>query len=122
MTAPVTYLIDSKVAQTTTWSSVTQVNTAHDGVKIILVTTAIGTGSITLSIEEYMEVPATWATLLTGAAVITNTTNTYSVFPGSAVSANVSANNFLAPKWRVTVTHNNANAATYSVSAVLKGG
>lgn len=91
----------------------------HRGVKVVLTTSAIGTGDITLTIQEKNPTSGAYTTLLAGTNVTTNTTNTYTVFPGSAVSANVSANNYLPRTWRVVVTANNANAATYVVYADL---
>lgn len=85
------------------------------GVKVWVVTTAIGTGSITLAIQGKDPASKTYTTLLTGAAIITNTTNVYTLFPGATVTANVSANDCLTDIWRLLVTANNANAATYSV-------
>src|SRR5213594_974505 len=81
------------------------------GVKVVVDTTAIGTGSITLSIQGKDKASGKYYTLLAGAAIITNTTNVYTVFPGATVTANVSANDTLPEIWRLVVTANNANPA-----------
>jgi hypothetical protein len=91
------------------------VNTGASGVKVVAVTTAIGTGSITVSIQGKDPASGTYYTILAGTAITTNTTNVYTVFPGGPVAANVSANDSLPAVWRILVTANNANAATYTV-------
>jgi hypothetical protein len=101
-------------ATTTQTSPDFQALTAN-GVLVVLNTTAIGTGSVTLSIQGKDRVSGVYYTLLAGAAVTTNTTNTYTVFPGAPATANVSANAALPATWRIVCTANNANAATYTV-------
>lgn len=95
------------------------VNKGARGVVVYLKTTAIGTGSVTVTIQGKDAQSGDYYTLVAGAAVITNTVNRYWVFPGAAVTANVSANDCLPQLWRIKVTANNANAATYSVGFSL---
>lgn len=104
-------------ATTVTYTSPDIVNTVARGVKVTLDTTAIGTGSVTLTIQAKDKASGKYTTLLAGAAVITNVTNVYTAFPGATVTANVSANDWLPEIWRIVVTANNANPATYSVGA-----
>lgn len=104
---------------TTTQTSADQINPNGHGVQIVLVTTVIGTGSITLEIDGKDPVSGNYYSLLTGAAVTTNTTNVYTIFPGITVAANVSASMTLPRTWRVKCTANNANAATYSVGGCV---
>ena len=87
----------------------------HRGIKATVVTTAIGTGSITLNIQAKDSASGTYTTLLAGAAVITNVTNVYTVYPGLTAVANVTASDVLPEIFRLVVTANNANAATYTV-------
>lgn len=105
------------VGATTTQTSPDQVNVGARGVKVTIDTTVIGTGSVTVTIQGKDKASGKYYTILAGAAVVTNTTNTYTVFPGATVTANVSANDELPEIWRVLVTANNANAATYTVGA-----
>jgi hypothetical protein len=72
-----------------------------------------------LTIQGKDRASGTYYTILAGAAVTTNSFNTYSVFPGAAATANVSANDFLPEVWRIITTANNANAATYGIGAVF---
>lgn len=106
-------------AVTTTQTLADQYNYNFRGIKVVLSTTVIGTGSITLTIQGRDSVSGAYYTLLAGAAVVTNTTNVYTVFPAAPATANVSANDFLPAVWRINCVANNANPATYTVSAVL---
>ena len=101
-------------ASTATITSATQTNLAGAGVVVVLKTTAIGTGSVTLTINGITASGVSYL-LLSGAAVVTNTTNVYTVYPGLTAVANVTATNILPSTWNVVVTANNANAATYTV-------
>lgn len=104
---------------TTTQTSADQTNTSARGIKVVLNTTAIGTGSVTVVIQGKDQASGQYYTILSGAAVTTNTTNVYTVYPGVTATANVAANDVLPATWRVQVTANNANAATYTVGASL---
>jgi hypothetical protein len=53
--------------------------------------------------------------LLAGAAVVTNTTNRYTVYPGGTASANVWAVDVVPEPWQLV----DANPVTYSVGAVM---
>lgn len=85
------------------------------GVTVYVKTTAIGTGSITLTIQGKDVISGDYYTLLAGAAIVTNTANRYTVYPGLTAAANVTASDALPAVWRLVVTANNANAATYTV-------
>jgi predicted secreted protein len=93
------------------------VNYRGRGIKVVLDMTTVGTGSVTLTIKGKDTASGKYYTLLAGAAVTTNSTNVYTVFPGATASANVSANDMLPRTWQVVVTANNANATTYTVGA-----
>lgn len=85
------------------------------GVTVYAKTTVIGTGSITVTIQGKDVISGDYYTLLAGIAITTNTVNRYTVFPGATIAANVSANDCLPSVWRILVTANNANPATYTV-------
>lgn len=83
----------------------------------VLDMTVVGTGSVTLSIEGYDEAAAAFKTILASAAIVTNITTAILLGPGAPSVANVSSPRIVPKRWRVVATANNANAATYSVSA-----
>jgi hypothetical protein len=104
---------------TTTQTSADQPNPGFHGIKVVLSMTVVGTGSVTLSIRGKDSVSGSYYTILTGAAVTTNSVNVYTVFPNATATANVSINDFLPATWNIQVVANNANATTYTVGAVL---
>lgn len=104
---------------TTTQTSGRQTNYNHKGCVVILTTSAIGTGSITLSIQGIEPVSNYTWTILAGTAVTTNTTNIYKVYPGLTAVSNSVASDILPRSWQVVVTANNANAASYAVYGMV---
>jgi hypothetical protein len=106
-------------ARTTTQTGADQTNVNARGLDVILDVTNAGTGSVTVEIDGKDPVSGKYYPLLTGAAVTSNSTNIYRVYPGLTASANAVANDILPRTWRVVVTANNANSVTYSVGATL---
>lgn len=104
---------------TTTQTSSTQINYNHRGCIIVLQTTAIGTGSVTLSINGIEPLSNYTWTILSGSAVTTNTTVLYKVHPNLPASANSVAQDILPRSWQVVVNANNANTATYAVYGIM---
>lgn len=104
----------TSASRTTTQTQSDQTNYNGLGIKVILDVTVIGTGSITLEIDEKDTTSGKYIALLTGAAVITNSTNVYTIYPAMTAVANVTANNRLGRTFRIKITANNANAITYS--------
>lgn len=105
------------VGATTTQTGADQVNYNGRGVKVVLNMATIGTGSVTLAIQGKDAASGQYYAILTGAAIVGNSVNVYTVYPGLPATANVSANDLLPRTWRVVVTANNANATTYTVGA-----
>lgn len=107
---------------TATQSSAVQNNLDGKGVEVTLNVSSLnaGTPSVTLKIEAIDPVSGNVAaTLLTGAAVSTVTAKRYTVYPGVAAAANVSASDVIGWQYRVTVTHTDAQPITYSVHSTL---
>ena len=104
---------------TTTQTGADQTNYNGRGVIVVLDMTTVGTGSVTLSIQGKEPTSGKYYTILTGAAVTTNSTNVYRVYPGLTAAANATVNDILPRTWRVVVTANNANATTYTVNAIV---
>lgn len=83
---------------------------------LIVNMTTVGTGSVTPKIQGKGNL-GTYYDILVGSAITTDGVNVLKVGVGLAPVANGSAADFLPSTWRVVVTANNANAATYTVSA-----
>lgn len=109
----------ASAARTTTQTQTDQTNYNHRGIIVVLDMTVVGTGSVTLEIDAKDPVSGKYYAVLTGAAVVTNVTNVYRVYPGLTAVANATVSDVLPRTWRVKVTANNANSATYSVGAML---
>ena len=111
----------ASASQTTTQTGTDQVNPNARGVIVTLDATvnAGGLGSITLEIDAKDPVSGKYVALLTGAAVVSVTTNIYVVYPGATTVANATIGVPLPRTWRVKVVANNANPVTYSVGASL---
>lgn len=107
------------VGATASQNSPDLLNPYGRGVKVWVNTTAIGTGSITVTIQGKDPGSGAYTTLLASAAIVTNTVGVLTVYPGLPATANVSANDVLPRQWRVSVTANNANPANYSVGACV---
>lgn len=104
-------------SRTATLSSSELENLNGKGVHVVLDMTTVGTGSVTLSIEGKDAISGKWYAILTGSTVTTNSTNVYKVYPGLTAAANSVASDIIPALFRITVTHNNANAAVYTVGA-----
>lgn len=109
----------ASASRTTTQTGADTPNYNARGIHVVLDMTVVGTGSVTLTIQGKDEVSGKYYTILAGAAVTTNSTNVYKVYPGLPATANVSANDALPRTFRILVTADNANAATYSVGYSL---
>lgn len=75
--------------------------------------------SLTPTIDGFDDASGKWYNLLTGTAITATGTSVLRVYPGFTPAANVTASDFITPTWRFVMTHGNANAATYTVSARL---
>jgi hypothetical protein len=114
-----TGVVLASAAYTTSQTSADITNTGGRGLVVFLNTTVIGTGSVTVTINGKNPTTGTYYPLLVGAAVVTNTFNTYSVGQGLPATANASANAPVPAVFQVVVTANNANSAVYDVSYLL---
>ena len=103
-------------ARTVTTVSPDQTNFNARTLKVVLDVSAIGTGSITVTVQGKDNLSGNYYPLLTGAAVVANGTTAYDVGPGIPNVAAVSAGVVVPRYYRVQVVANNANPVTYSVS------
>lgn len=104
----------ASAARTATTTSDEQHNLRQRGVIVTVNVTSAGTGNITATIERWDPV-AGWVTVLASAALTTDGATTLTVYPGFTPVSNSVASAVLPRKWRVKVTHNNANSITYAV-------
>ena len=105
----------ASASRTTTQTSADIETASFNDLEVTVVTTVIGTGSITLTINAKDVASGTYRLLLSGAAITTNTTNVYKVSNFIPAVANVSALDELPEIIQLVITANNANPATYSV-------
>ena len=104
------------VGATTTQNGFDQINSYGRGVKVFVNTTAIGTGSITVTIQG-KDPAGSYFTILASAPIITNVFTVLTVYPGLVAAVMLTVNDVLPRQWRIIVTANNANPASYTVSA-----
>lgn len=105
------------VGATTSQNSPDQVNSSGRGILVFINVTAIGTGSITVTIRGRDKASGTYYTILTSLAITANGFTVLRAYPGLTAAANAVASDVLPRVWRIEVTANNANAASYTVSA-----
>lgn len=118
--ANITVIASTTSTSTATVSQSDQTNPFYRGIRVFLDVTAVtASPSIILTIEGKDALSGTYYTLLAGAAVATVSTNSYVIFPGATVTANVSANTFLPATWRVKVASTDTDSITYRVGASL---
>lgn len=108
----------SAASLTTTQTTSDQTNTSARGVKVVLDWLS-GTGSVTLAIEAKDPTSGKYFTLLSGVAASFVATNVYTVYPGLVAAANATVNDVLPRVWRVKLTANTANPASYTVGYSL---
>lgn len=113
----------TSASRTTTQTGADILNDTNQSVlSVVLDVTNAGTGSVTVLIEGKDVTSGKYYTLLSGAAVTTNSTTRYIVGPWITSVANSIAQTMLPYTFRVSVTANNANPITYSVGySLLKG-
>jgi hypothetical protein len=87
------------------------------GVKAVLDVTAVpGVDTVQLVIENKDPASGKYVQVLAAAARVATGTDTLTVYPGGAVTANVSANDALADIYRARVIHSAGTSFTYSLS------
>lgn len=109
----------ASAARTTTQTSRDIANPGYHWIDVVMDTTVFGTGSVTLTINFKDPASGKYVLLLSGAAVVSVVTNTYTVGPTAASSANVSIPRNLPDVLQIVCTANNANSQTYSVGYIL---
>jgi len=120
MRQPEQMTVLASAARTATVNSETFANYGHRGLVVVIDATAItSTPSVVVTIQGYSALGDDYYTILASAAVATAVVTVLRVFPGSAVTTNLAANDQLPPLWRINAVHGNANSITYSINALL---
>lgn len=107
------------LARTATPTAATLTNEYHRGIVVTIDVTAAGGGEITPTIQGVDPTSGKAYTILAGAAKSTTGTVVMRVYPGSAVAANLSANDVLPRDFKISVAHTDAQSITYSVGYAL---
>lgn len=115
----VSFTILASASRTTTQGPTNFTTYNARALYLFLNTTVIGTGSITVKVDFVDSISGAVVNLITGGAVTTNTQNVYKIGIGLTAAANAVVVDYLPRTIAVTVTANNANAATYSLSGEL---
>lgn len=97
-----------------------------EAIEVVVDLTAFTTAaSLTLSFQEFVPDGAgsgTWSTIISAAALTATGQARLRIGPEFTSAANVAVSAFVAPSYRVVVTHGNANSHTYSVVAKIAYG
>lgn len=117
----------SSAARTSTTTATAQTANQFPGVLLILdVSTASGTGGLTLTIRGYDPISDNTFDLLVDSTAITATgTFAFLIQTGSGAAAEgvrVSEQFTLPAKWDVSIAHGDGSSYTYSLAAILIGG
>ncbi len=92
----------------------------YSGLHLIVdVTTVTATPSLVVTVDGVDRVSGKAYTLLTSAAIATAVTTVLRVSPGATPAANLAVGDNIPPIFRITVTHADADSATYSVGGML---
>ncbi len=110
----------ASAARTATPTAVTVPTGRYRYLDLTLDLTALAaTPSLVVTVDARDSASGKFYNLITSAAITTVSTNTYRVGPGLTAAANLVANFVLPDSIRVTVTHGDADSATYTVGANL---
>ena len=95
-------------------------NSQHRGCHVIIdVTDITATPSVVPTIQGKDSLSGKYYTLLVGAAITATGTTILKVYPGLTADANLVTNDIVPSKFRILMTHGDADSITYSVSVSL---
>jgi len=95
-------------------------NSGHAGCHVIIDVTAISaTPSVVPTVQGKDSVSGKYYTLLVGAAITATGTTVLRVHPNLTPAANLTVNDILPSKFRILMTHADADSITYSVGVSL---
>lgn len=87
------------------------------GIQVVInVTASSATPSVVPTIDGHDPLSDTWYNILTGSAITGASAVVLRVHPDLLAAANLTAKDFLPAKYRVVMTHADADSITYSVN------
>lgn len=87
------------------------------GIQVVInVTASAATPSVVPTIDGFDPLSETWYNILTGSAITGASAVILRVHPELLAAANLTAQDFLPRKYRIVMTHADADSITYSVS------
>jgi hypothetical protein len=110
-------LLANSAAYTATQQFILKLAQDSKSLQVFLNMTNAGTGSVSVLIEGQIPGTAAYYTIIQSANITTNSFVRLVVGLGVTPASNLAVNDVLPPTVRVTVTANNGNPATYSLSA-----
>ena len=117
------YVLLASAAITANGNSFDAINYRGRGVKVFITTGAFGASesTMTVTIQGKDPVSGTYYTILSSASLSASAFTVLSVYPGLAVTANVSANDVLPKTWRVTYAASNwgTGGSTLGISCAM---
>lgn len=84
-------------------------------------TSVAGAASITFKIEGYDTASGVYYNVLTGAAISSTGTTVFKVGFGFQPVPNLTANDFVPGRWKITITHATGDNIAYSLGVWLYG-
>ena len=103
-------------ARTATPAAVQVDDDSVQGIQVIIDVTAIAaTPSVVPTIDGFDPLSAKWYNLLTGSAVTGTGTTVLRIHPDLTAAANLTAKDFLPERYRIVMTHADADSITYTV-------
>ena len=113
-------IVLASAARIATNNSEDLTNSGHKGCHVIIdVTVDPDSASIVPTIQGLDSVSGKYYTLLVGNAITAVGTTVLRIYPGLTASANVIANDIVPSKFRILMTHADADSITYSVAVSL---
>ena len=89
------------------------------GIHVVIDVTAVtSTPSVVPTIDGFDALSTKWYNLLTGAAITATGTTVLKIYPGIGTSPGAAASDVVPPRFRIVMTHGNANSITYTVAAI----
>jgi hypothetical protein len=104
-----------------TFNSNIQMNDNCCGINLVIDITLATTATLQVTIQGYDSASGKFYTVLQSASLAAVATTVLTAFPGSTVTANLSANNMLPARWRVQAVVTGTVSATIGAAVMGEG-